>query len=285
MMPLWQQSKAHEKREKQILAGLFLSRFDKAGLTALGFSSFSEAFNAIGYALGAQPASIKNYRDEFDPIYSENRKGWHKRLIRSYCRSVSEKHEHLSLEQFAALLKMLIYGRGDLDLFAEQIERESDSTSSFAKRLVTGQAAERYFEAVQAELPVLADYAIQNVTQAGCGFDYKLTRGHDDDFLAVEVKGLGENFGVVTLTEKEHRVAGFLADRFFLFVARNFRERPTYNLFRDPLCGGLSFTRRETRVSADSNTIEHRNEYWSRSLSTNDPACGRSGCRILNEIP
>lgn len=249
MMPLWQQSKAYEKREKQILAGLFLSQFDKTGLTALGFSSSSEAFNAIGYALGAQPASIKNYRDEFDPIYSEKRKGWHKRSIRAYCRSVSEKHENLSLEQFAALLKVLIYGGGDLDLFAEQIEQESDSTSSFAKRLVTGQAAERYFEAVQAELPVLADYSIQNVTQAGCGFDYKLTRGPKDDFLAVEVKGLSENFGTVTLTEKEHRVAGFLADRFFLFVARNFRERPTYNLFRNPLRGDLSFTRRETRIT------------------------------------
>jgi hypothetical protein len=36
-------------------------------LKELSFESFVEAFNVIGYALGSKPASIKNYRDEFDP--------------------------------------------------------------------------------------------------------------------------------------------------------------------------------------------------------------------------
>ena len=52
-------------REKLILAGLYLSKYDAAGLMKLGFDSFQEAFNVIGFALGAKPASIKNYRDEF----------------------------------------------------------------------------------------------------------------------------------------------------------------------------------------------------------------------------
>jgi hypothetical protein len=34
-------------REKLVLAGLFLSKFDEEGLNALGFGGFSEAFNAI----------------------------------------------------------------------------------------------------------------------------------------------------------------------------------------------------------------------------------------------
>ncbi len=52
-------------RDKLILAGLYLSKFDAAGLQRLGFESFMEAFNVIGYALGGKPARIKNYRDEF----------------------------------------------------------------------------------------------------------------------------------------------------------------------------------------------------------------------------
>ena len=47
-------------REKLILAGLYFSKYDSAGLKKLGFGSFLEAFNLIGYALGAKPASVKN---------------------------------------------------------------------------------------------------------------------------------------------------------------------------------------------------------------------------------
>jgi hypothetical protein len=40
-------------REKLILAGLYLSKYDSLGLKKLGFESFIEAFNVIGYALGS----------------------------------------------------------------------------------------------------------------------------------------------------------------------------------------------------------------------------------------
>ena len=77
-------------REKLILAGLYLSKYDSLGLKKLGLKSFVEAFNVIGYAMGSRPASIKNYRDEFDPLFPNRRKGWHKRPIRDYCLKVFE---------------------------------------------------------------------------------------------------------------------------------------------------------------------------------------------------
>lgn len=69
----------YSDREKGILSGLFLSKFDKEGLKNLGFSSFKEAFNIIGILLGISPNSIKNYRDEFAPKFSNSRQGWHMR--------------------------------------------------------------------------------------------------------------------------------------------------------------------------------------------------------------
>ena len=48
--------------------------------------SLFEFKNVIGFALGAKPASIKNYRDEFDPVFPNKRKGWHKRPMRNYCK-------------------------------------------------------------------------------------------------------------------------------------------------------------------------------------------------------
>jgi hypothetical protein len=243
-----EQSTPQALRTKQVLAGLFLSRYDKEGLRALGFSSFTEAFNAIGFALGTRPASIKNYRDEFDPIYSSKRKGWHKRPTREYCKAVSDKHEGLSLKDFTALLKSLIYERGSMDVITEEAEAEEGKESSFAKRLITGQAAEKYFEVVHPTLPTLADYSLENVTDLGCGFDFRLRKPGRDDFLAVEVKGLNDTRGTISLTEKEHRVAGLLCMRFYLFVVRNFREKPFHTIYCNPLKSELTFSRQEAQI-------------------------------------
>lgn len=235
-------------RNKQVLAGLFLSRFDKEGLRALGFSSFTEAFNAIGFALGTRPASIKNYRDEFDPIYSSKRKGWHKRPMREYCKAASGKYEEMSLKDFTALLKSLIYERGSFDVITEETETEDGKESSFAKRLITGQAAEKYFEFVHPTIPTLSDYSLENVTAHGCGFDFRLSKPGLDDILAVEVKGLNDIRGTISLTEKEHRVAGILSKRFYLFVVRNFREKPFHSIYCNPLESELAFSRQETQI-------------------------------------
>ena len=101
-------------REKPILAGLYLSKFNSDGLRALGFDSFVEAFNVIGSALGVRPASVKNYRDEFDPLFPNSRKGWHKRPTRDYCKAVYDAFAGLNLEDFTNFLKRVIYRDHDL---------------------------------------------------------------------------------------------------------------------------------------------------------------------------
>lgn len=235
-------------RDKQIAAGLFLSRFDKEGLNVLGFGSFTEAFNAIGFALGARPASIKNYRDEFDPVYSEKRVGWRNRPMREHCQAAREQYAHLSLKDFSALLKSLIYDQGSLYGLHEETYDADGVESSFAKRLITGQAAEKYFELIHPALPVFADYTFENVTRLGCGFDYRLQKNDADGFLAVEVKGMNTPKGIVSLTEKEHRVAGLLSDKFYLFVVSNFREKPMHAIYCNPLNSMLIFSRQETHI-------------------------------------
>src|SRR5213594_3702038 len=125
-------------REKLILAGLYLSRYDGAGLRKLGFESFIEAFNVIGYALGSRPASIKNYRDEFDPLFPNRRKGWHKRATREYCLKVFDEYKNWDLESFACLVKSFVgYDEKVWNEVQAQTEEE-ESESMFAKRLVTG---------------------------------------------------------------------------------------------------------------------------------------------------
>ena len=233
-------------REKPILAGLYLSKFDSDGLRALGFDSFVEAFNVIGSALGVRPASIKNYRDEFDPLFPNSRKGWHKRPTRDYCKVVYDAFGGLDLEDFTNLLKRVIYREHDLGVLIEEVERKQGDARSFAKRLITGQAAEQYFKSKYKEIDLFRDFDLEDTTQLGCGFDFKLFS--PSVFYGIEVKGLSEPNGSIALTNKEHSVASILKDRFFLFVVKNFKESPFHDIYRNPLSGSLQFTRKERVV-------------------------------------
>lgn len=235
-------------REKLILAGLFLSKYDSVGLKKLGFQSFIEAFNVIGYALGGKPAAIKNYRDEFDPLFPNRRKGWHKRPTREYCLKVFNEYKDVDLETFTGLVKSFVGYDENAWSEVQTKETKADSASLFAKRLITGLAAENYFEAVQSRLAEFKGYASENTTRLGCGYDFRLRSETDKNFLAVEVKGLTERTGSLSLTPKEHQVAEALTDRFFLFVVKNFCESPFHEIYQNPLSGSLRFAKKERVV-------------------------------------
>jgi len=237
-----------EIREKLILTGLYLSKYGSLGTKRLGFRTYAEAYNVVGYALGSRPQSIKNYRDEFDPLFPNSRKGWHKREIRDYCKKVLVEYKNLDLEPFTGLIKSFVgYDENAWSTVQTKDERE-ERASGFAKRLITGLAAERYFESVHSTLPEFQGCAIENTTQLGCGYDFKLLRQKSEDFLAVEVKGIREKAGSISLTPREYDVATELQNRFYLFVVKNFQKIPYHELFLNPIAGGLQFTRIE-RVS------------------------------------
>lgn len=235
--------KSLSTREKLILAGLFLSKFDEDGLRLLGFGGFSEAFNVLALSLKANPASLKNYRDEFDPYFPNPRKGWHKRPIREYCKSLMERYGGMNIGDFSNLIKSEISDAGDLAIIEEKVDAQESKT--FARRLITGQAAEKYFEAVYKTVPPFNDCELVNATALGCGFDYRMLT-KTDSFLAVEVKGMTAPAGAVQLTSKEYKVAELFRERFFLFVVRNFAEKPFHTIFQDPVKSELVFERRET---------------------------------------
>jgi hypothetical protein len=232
-------------REKLILVGLYLSKYDSLGLKRLGFDSFVEAFNVVGYAMGSKPASIKNYRDEFDPLFPNRRKGWHKRKTRDYCLRVFEEYNSLDFESFASLVESFVGYDENASSELQPKRKLASRQSNFAQRLVTGLAAERYFESVRATLSEFSGYAVQNTTGLGCGYDFRLASDLGKDFLAVEVKGLNGITGTLSLTPKEHYIATELGDRFFLFVVRNFRESPFHEVFQNPLSSSLRFRKKE----------------------------------------
>lgn len=230
-------------RTKLILTGLYLAKYDSIGLRRFGFRSFAEAFNVIGYALGSQPASIKNYRDEFDPIFPNQRKGWHKRPIRNYCQRVFEEYKSLDIELFTGLTKSFVGYDENIWSEVQAKEEKEERASGFAQRLITGLAAEHYFESVQPNLPEFQDFELENTTRLGFGYDFRLHALGHDRFLAVEVKGLRELTGGLSLTPREYEAATAMQDRFYLFVVKNFRKSPLHEIFPNPLSSRLGFTK------------------------------------------
>lgn len=195
------------RREKLILVGLYLSKYDSLGLKRLGMDSLTEAFNVTGYALGSKPASIKNYRDEFDPLFPNRRKGWHKRETRVYCLKIFREYRKLDLEPFTGLIQSFFGYDESVLSELEFKDKPATGESQFAQRLITGLAAEQYFESIQPSLAEFKSYAVENTTRLGCGYDFRLHAGSDKEFLAVEVKGLNDTTGTLSFTPKEYELA------------------------------------------------------------------------------
>ncbi len=249
-------------RDRQIICGLFLSKFDQSGLEYLGFKSFTEAFNALGYGLQARPASIKNYRDELDPYFPNRRRGWHKRALRQHCRRILDANKDATVAELGELIKSFLTPDTQAESLPE-VKRvlrahARDAGSSFAKRLITGRAAEQYFVTNYKGMTEFSGLEATDTTGWGCGFDFKLVAPGGNSFRAVEVKGLRTKSGQVQMTELEHDMADTLTGRYYLVLVRNFVERPFHTVIRDPTHCGIKFTkvaRREVRFTWSASVV------------------------------
>jgi hypothetical protein len=235
-----------EKTDKVTLAGLYLSKFDKKALDALGFKGMCNAFNIMGYALGAKPASIKNYRDEFDSLFPANpRKGWQRPLkVRS--QKLFMEFRGLDFQSFTDLIKSFLIQNYEIEKFIEKMEGK-DASASVAKRLTTGRSAEEYFRINYQAINQFKEHELSDTTNLACGFDFKLSQRAN--FYCVEVKGLNLNNGSILMTEKEFFVANELKQKYCLFVVLNFAKKPYHECFFDPLNSRLTFKKTERKVA------------------------------------
>ena len=238
--------------KKLMLAGLYLSKFDnnKEGLKALGFKTLQEAYNSFALAVGGKPASVKNYMQEFDPYFPNTRQGWHKREIRQTRQEIMDEFGGLNLEEFSELVRAQFAGSLDVDPIVGRATVaagiKDGETSSFARRMITGQAAENFFEENYRNVQRFKDCALQRTTSYGCGFDFKLTPPQAD-FLAVEVKGLRTPSGQIQMTEKEFKMAQYLTSRFFLYIVTDFAHTPKPCVIENPLDAGITFEERSIK--------------------------------------
>ena len=237
--------------DKATLAGLYLSKYDRRALVALGCSGVWQAFNILGYSLGAGPASIKNYRDEFDhEIRKTNpqhpREGW-KRPLKTRSKDLYDRFSSLDFDRFTDMVKGFLMPSFKKEQLVAHATKQFASLN-LAQRLMTGQAAEAYFKVHYSSIPAFNDFGLEDVTSCGCGYDFHLSR--TSDFYCVEVKGLGSNTGSISMTENEYVVADEVKERYCLFVVRNFQRTPSHSFFFNPTKSNLTFRPQQRTVTS-----------------------------------
>ena len=236
--------------KKLMLAGMFLSKFNRQGLEALGYKSLREAYNSFALAVGVKPSSVKLYMQEFDPYFPNARKGWRNRPIRPTRQGLIDEFGGLELDAFAELVRTQFAGNTDIDLAVGRAAIaagvKDDDASTFARRMMTGMAAENFFQENYRKVLRFRDCTLQRTTSYGCGFDFKLTPP-EEDFLTVEVKGLRTPAGQIQLTEKEFKMAQYLSTRFYLYVVTDFAHTPKPRVIENPLDAGIAFEERAVK--------------------------------------
>lgn len=228
-------------REKGIVCGMFLAKWDRVGLARLSLKTFKESYNILGYALGIAPNSIKAYRDEMDPYFSNKRIGRKNRDMRQYIEKIYDEYKGHDLDEIASMIAKFT----GVD-FAEPPSGEDQS--SFAKRLLTGVAAENFFLENYDKHKAFTSASVRDMTKAGCGYDFSVHPSAGGDVLAVEVKGIGQKQGGILMTEKEYEVASVLAERYFLYVVIGMDGVPSAAVYKNPIMSTLSFKRLERSV-------------------------------------
>ncbi|MDR1768889.1 MAG: DUF3883 domain-containing protein [Propionibacteriaceae bacterium] len=216
--------------ERERLVGLFLSKFNQQALRHLGFSGYTEAYNTLGYALGVRPSSLKNHRDEYDPYFPNPRAGWHKRAMKPLNKLIFDRFRSLDFEEFSELIESFL----DPDIrtkriVAETLGEDPELVEASVRRQLTGLAAETYFEQHHAAVPQFAQSTLADMRALACGFDYTVSDGSLTFY--VEVKGLRETRGTITMTEREYDVATKLRKSYCLFIVSGFSSEPAHRRF------------------------------------------------------
>ena len=140
-----------EKSHKLTLyVSYYLSRFNNEALTNLNYINWNSAFEDIGKRLNVNPHSVKNWRDEFDPLFG-HRAGWYQRPMSPSRVKVAQALEDLNEIQVRGITIDILTGKineepeeeGEL-LSVVTNDTRNKSSRKFILRSPTGKAAENY---------------------------------------------------------------------------------------------------------------------------------------------
>lgn len=225
-----------EKHKLVLYISYYLSRFNEVGLRKLGYSTWNKAFDDIAKKLKVNSHSVKNWRDEFDPIHG-HRVGWYQRPISPSRVHVVKAMEQLNEPELRGLVLDILSGqiKEDLENFEALVnvvsEEKSNRNSQFILRGPTGRKAEEFFKEYHAAYSIPVKGELIDTRDIGCGYDFEIK---NTKTYYIEVKGLAKENGGVLFTNKEWETSFRLKDDYILALVKNVNQYPTIRFISSP---------------------------------------------------
>ena len=231
-----------------LILGYAMSRLNRLYLAARGLRTWGQAFDEASTSLGLPAASFKNLRDEFDPFFENERRGWWKRDVRQDRQRVLLEFEPVSDMALLALVDRLLVGDHEaiapaVDVIAEPSTR----TSNVAERLLTGRRAEDYFVERYESILEAPGSTLEDFRISAQGYDFGI---RERPGLAIEIKGIRGSSGEVLFTDREWSVAGVRREDYWLVVVGDLETSPRHRILTDPTARLDARCRVQTSVSA-----------------------------------
>lgn len=113
-------------------------------------------------------------------------------------------------------------------------EKKKRKVGAYTTRGITGKKAEDEFvwQLTNGKIKFPEKVKIKNVTNEGCGYDFKLI-GQTTTYY-VEVKGMSSVSGGILFTNKEWEMARKKGDKYYVTIISNIENEPTINLIKNP---------------------------------------------------
>jgi 5-methylcytosine-specific restriction protein A len=216
-----------------LIVAYAMSRFDRQFLSRFKYSSWKSAFEATGKSLGVAPTSMKNLRDEFDPVHDNSRQGWHKRPLRPNRQRVLGEFCDSTDESVFEIVQRLLRHDPEVEaLVSRPLVDARSAADNVAERLRTGRLAEEFFLANSTHICGIEPPRLRDVRIEARGFDFGVKTNAS---IAIEVKGLKTRRGSILFTEWEWAQANQRKLDYWLVVVGAIGNEPIARLIKHPV--------------------------------------------------
>lgn len=204
----------------------------------LGYYSMREAHAGIARVLDMNQNTVKNMRDQFDPLHGF-RKGWYQKPLSSTREKVVEALQYLTEFEIRAIVADILKTGSDENqedisnlLSIVQNDEEGKYERVFTPRGPTGAKAEKFFIQNHKKFGLPEKGLLEDTRDLGTGYDFKIIR--DNKIFYIEVKGISEISGGILLTSKEWESAKTNGDKFYLAIVSGLNNKPSITFIQDP---------------------------------------------------
>ncbi len=222
-----------------LIVAFYLSKF-RDSYRNLGYKTMNSAHVDIGQKLGIKPNTLKNRRDDFDPLHDNDRVGWYQRPLMPSSKKVVECFQYLSETELREIVLQILHNPAFSDtVFMKELTHSmqsdykySQKKRPFLKRGVTGRRAEEHFIDHHSRTGKPQPGELIDCRDLGTGYDFEI-RGIEGTYF-VEIKGLDTDGGGILLTNKEWEMAKRLSGKYYLGVVHNVGNTPQIDFILDP---------------------------------------------------